>query len=148
MLIVLGIGVSLLIGSVLFYGMAVALLIRLVARLTPPGSTLWGFGKNVAVMMFVMLLTAVVHLIEIALWAGAVLLSGELSGFERAFYYSAGMYTTTGAGDVVLPEPWRLLGPLEAINGLLLFGLSTAVMFAVLGRLISNSPHEHRGGRT
>jgi hypothetical protein len=142
MLIVLGIGGSLLLGSVLSYGMAVVPLVRLVVRLTPPSSAPWGFWKGVAVMMFVTLVTAVVHLIQIALWAVAVLLCGEMADFERAFYYSAQAYTALGYGDVILSERWRLLGPLEAINGLLLFGLSTAVMFAVLSRLVTNALHE------
>ena len=51
---------------------------------------------------------------------------------------SAENYTALGYGDVVLSERWQLLGPLEAINGLLLFGLSTAVMFAIMSRLITH----------
>jgi hypothetical protein len=57
---------------------------------------------------------------------------------ERAFYFSAENYTALGYGDIMLSDRWRLLGPLEAINGLLLFGLSTAVMYAVMSRLITN----------
>jgi Ion channel len=56
-------------------------------------------------------------------------------------YFSAENYTALGYGDLVLAERWRLLGPLEAINGLLLIGLSTAGMFVVLNRLI---PHRLR----
>jgi hypothetical protein len=96
-----------------------------------------GFWKNVAVMLIVSLVTALVHLIQIALWAFALLMCGSISTFENAFYCSAQNYTALGYGDFVLPERWRLLGPLEAINGLLLFGLSTAVMFAVMSRLIA-----------
>jgi hypothetical protein len=66
---------------------------------------------------------------------------GEISTFEKAFYCSAENYTALGYGDIVLSERWRLLGPLEAINGLLLFGLSSAVMFAVMSRLITNRLH-------
>jgi hypothetical protein len=148
MLIVLGIGGGLLLGSVLSYAVAVLPLVRLVVRRTPPGSAPWGFWKSVAVMMSVTLLTAGVHLLHIALWAAAVLLCGQMPDFEQAFYYSAGTYTAMGTGDVVLPGPWRLLGPLEAINGLLLFGVSTAVMFAVLSRLVMNLLHERGGGTT
>jgi hypothetical protein len=67
-----------------------------------------------------------------------VVLSGEISTFEMAFYYSAQNYTALGYGDAILSERWRLLGPLEAINGLLLFGLSTALMFAIMSRLVMN----------
>ena len=98
-------------------------------------------------MMIVTLITAVTHLIEIALWAIVLLLCGEMATFETAFYVSAENYTALGYGDIVLSGRWRLLGPLEAVNGLLLFGLSTAVMFAVLNRLITNRlrhQHDHR----
>jgi hypothetical protein len=74
-------------------------------------------------MMIVTLITAVAHLIQIALWALVYLLYGEMATFETAFYFSAQNYTALGYGDVVLSQRWRLLGPLEAINGLLLFGL-------------------------
>jgi len=99
------------------------------------GRSLW---KNIAVMMIVTLLTAAGHLIQIALWAITLLMVGEMPTFAKAFYLSAENYTALGYGDIVLSDQWRLLGPLEAINGLLLFGLSTAVMFAILSRLIAS----------
>jgi hypothetical protein len=89
-------------------------------------------------MMIVTLITAATHLIEIALWAIVLLMCGEAATFETAFYISAQNYTALGYGDIPVPQQWRLLGPLEAINGLLLFGLSTAVMFAVLNRLVAH----------
>jgi hypothetical protein len=89
-------------------------------------------------MMVVTLVTAAAHVVQIALWAVALVMVGEVSAFEKAFYCSAENYTALGYGDIVLSERWHLLGPLEAINGLLLFGLSTAVMFAVMSRLITN----------
>ena len=100
-----------------------------------------GFWKNVTVMMIVSLVTALVHLSQIALWALAIRMCGETSTFENAFYCSAQNYTALGYGDFVLTEQWRLLGPLEAINGLLLFGLSTGVMFTIMSRLITNRLH-------
>jgi hypothetical protein len=132
------VGAGMFLGSVLTYGMAAALIVNLVVRLIRTGWTGPGFWKNVAIMMIVSLVTAAAHLIQIGLWAVAFLLVGEISTFEGAFYCSAENYTALGYGDIVLSERWRLLGPLEAINGLLLFGLSTALMFAVLSRLITN----------
>jgi hypothetical protein len=92
-------------------------------------------------MMVVTLTTGVMHLMEICLWAIVYLLCGEMTAFETAFYFSAQNYTALGYGDIVLAGRWRLLGPLEAINGLLLIGLSTAGIFVVLNRLI---PHRLR----
>jgi hypothetical protein len=96
-------------------------------------------------MMIVSLVTAAAHLLQIALWAVALLLLGEVSNFEQGFYCSAEHYTALGHGKVELSERWRLLGPLEAINGLLVFGLSTAVLFALMSRLITNRLHLQQG---
>ena len=133
--------------SLLCYAMTVAIIVGLVERVLGGGLGDPGFWKSVAVMMIVTLITAVAHLIQIALWALVYLLCGEMATFETAFYFSAQNYTALGYGDVVLSQRWRLLGPLEAINGLLLFGLSTAVLFAVLNRLMAHHfrhQHAHR----
>jgi hypothetical protein len=131
------VGVGVLLASMLCHGMATALLVRVVVRLDRSGYTGPGLWKNVAVMLIVTLITTGAHLSQIALWAVVFLVCGELSTLDRAFYFSAQNYTALGYGDIVLSERWRLLGPLEAINGLLLFGLSTATMFAVMSRLVT-----------
>jgi hypothetical protein len=127
--------------SLLSYGVAIALIVHLVARLIRSGFTGSGFWKNVAVMAIISLVTAAAHLTQVALWAVVLLIIGEMATFEEAFYLSAENYTALGYGDIALSERWRLLGPLEAVNGLLLFGLSTGVMFAVLSHLIANRLH-------
>ena len=137
MLLTLLVGVGVLLASLLSYGIATALIVDLLVRLIRSGYTGLVFWKNLAVMMVVALATAVAHLIQIALWAVALLMVGEISTFEKAIYCSAENYTALGYGDIILSERWRLLGPLEAINGLLLFGLSTALMFAVMNYLIT-----------
>ncbi|MBV8472563.1 MAG: two pore domain potassium channel family protein [Hyphomicrobiales bacterium] len=78
----------------------------------------------------------VAHLIEMALWAVLLVLCGEFQEFEIAFYHSAVNYSTLGYGDLVMTPSWRLLGPLEAVNGALMFGVSTAMVFAVIQRLV------------
>ena len=76
------------------------------------------------------------HLIEIAVWAGLFVICGEFTAFGAAFDHSAVNYTTLGYGDVVMTPSWRLLGPLEAADGMLMFGVTTAMIFAVIQRLI------------
>jgi hypothetical protein len=78
----------------------------------------------------------VAHLIEIAIWAILFLVCGEFSDFGAAYYHSAVNYTTLGYGDVIMTPSWRMLGPLEAANGMLMFGVSTAIIFAIIQRLI------------
>jgi len=138
MFLALLLGTGVFLATLVTYAVATALLVHLVVRLIRTGYTGLGFWKNVAVMTIVTLVTAAAHLTQIALWALAFLMVGELPTFEAAFYCSAENYTALGYGDVVLSGRWRLLGPLEAINGLLLFGLSKAVMFAVMSRLITS----------
>ena len=75
------------------------------------------------------------HLMEIALWAFALDICGAVADISAAIYSSAGSYTTVGS-DIVLPPRWKLLGPLEAVSGMLMFGLTTAFIFAVIQRLI------------
>jgi hypothetical protein len=147
MVLALLISSGVLLCSLLCYALATTTIVGLVVRVLPGDHGNLGFWKSVAVMMIVTLLTAVMHLIEIALWAVVLLLCGAMTTFETAFYFSAQNYTALGYGDIALSERWRLLGPLEAINGLLLFGLSTAVMFAVLNRLISNRLRRLHGPR-
>ena len=125
-------------GSLITYGITTAFIVQLVAGLIRSGYAGLSFSKNLAIVTVVMLATAAAHLVQIALWAVVLLLVGEVATIDRAFYVSAQNYTALGYGDILLSEQWRLLGPLEAINGLMSFGLSTAVMFAVMNRLITD----------
>jgi len=134
-------GTGLLLASLLSFAVAIAIVVSLMSQVIRTGYSGESFWKNVAIMIVITLVMAAMHLMEIALWATAFRASSAISTFEKAFYFSAQNYTTLGYGDIVLSDRWRLLGPLEAINGLLLFGLSTAVMFAALGRLVSGRLH-------
>jgi hypothetical protein len=134
-------GTGLLLASLLSFAVAIAIVVSLMSRVVRTRYSGEGFWKNVAIMIVITLVMAAAHLMEIVLWAAAFWASSEISTFEKAFYFSAQNYTTLGYGDIVLSDRWRLLGPLEAINGLLLFGLSTAVMFAALSRLVSGRLH-------
>ena len=78
----------------------------------------------------------VIHTIEIWLWAALYMYLGEFKEFGRALYFSTVTFTTLGYGDVTLSEKYRLLGSLEAVNGIILFGVSTAIAFAALRRAL------------
>jgi voltage-gated potassium channel Kch len=65
-----------------------------------------------------------------------------MRGFTTAAYFSAVTYTTTGYGDLVLPEEWRIVGAVEALTGILMCGLSTGMFFAVFSRTFKlDGPH-------
>jgi hypothetical protein len=74
------------------------------------------------------------HLIEITIWALFYFLKGAMPDLTSAAYFSAVTYTTTGYGDLVLPEAWRLVGAVEALTGIMMCGLSTGFFFAVVSR--------------
>ena len=74
-------------------------------------------------------------LLEMAVWAVGLMTIGEFHAFAPAFYHSAVNYTTLGYGDILMSPRWRLLGPLESTVGMLMFGLSTALLFAIIIRL-------------
>lgn len=78
-------------------------------------------------------LLLLLHLAEALVWALFMVLIGALPSVEAAAYFSLTSYTTVGYGDVLLPERWRLLGPIEAAVGILMLGWSTGILVAVIG---------------
>src|SRR5680860_190573 len=70
--------------------------------------------------------------IEVWTWAMLYLALGALRSLEQAVYFSTVTFTTLGFGDITLDETWRLLSSFEAANGLLMFGWSTALIFAAV----------------
>jgi hypothetical protein len=74
----------------------------------------------------------VAHIAEASMWAAFFWKSGHLASFSDGWYFAGVSHTALGYGDVVLQKPWRGLGPICAINGLLTFGCSTASLFLVL----------------
>jgi hypothetical protein len=106
------------------------------------------FWRNVTVTIGVHLILLTALLAQVAVWAGAFLLCGALPDYATAFYHSAVNFTTLGYGDIVMPPVWRLLGPLEAANGVLMFGLSASAIFAVTNRLLEvRLERQHPGPR-
>ena len=77
----------------------------------------------------------ILHGLEILLWA-SFYRTRCFPSWELAFYFSASSYSTVGYGDLILPSNWRLLGPLEAITGVLMCGISVSVLFALVTRLL------------
>lgn len=82
-------------------------------------------------------MTILLHFVQILLWTVFYRFRCFRS-WEACFYFSAASYSTVGYGDVVLPPVWRLLGPVEAIMGVLMCGISVSVLFAIATRLIGN----------
>ena len=94
------------------------------------------FSSDLAIVITATQLALLAHLVEITIWAAVLELCGEFISFAAAFYHSAMNYTSLGYGDVVMSASWKLLGPLEAANGMLMFGISTAMIFTIIQRLV------------
>lgn len=77
----------------------------------------------------------VLHLVEMAVWAAAYTATGVFADFDTSLYYSLKSYTTVGYGDVLPPNSWRLLGPIEAAVGVLMLGWSTSIIVATVQRI-------------
>jgi hypothetical protein len=77
------------------------------------------------------------NIVQIVLWAGLYRVFGAVRDFEEALYFSGVTFTSLGYGDVVLQGRIRLLAPLQAANGLMMFGVTTAVFIAAVERSIA-----------
>jgi hypothetical protein len=83
------------------------------------------------------------HLVQIAIWALAYIWIEALPEPMIAFYFSAVTYTTVGYGDVLLPDRWHMLAGVEGLTGILMAGWSTAILFAILHRLLLPAEQTH-----
>jgi hypothetical protein len=97
-----------------------------------------GFRPVTLLVMGLTCWLLLIHLVEIAVWGLFYFWQGCLPDFETALYFSGVTYTTVGYGDLVLPKPWRMLAPVEAMTGILMCGLSTGLFFALVSRWHSN----------
>ena len=87
--------------------------------------SLW---RTIWVVNGVMVILVAGNVLQVAIWALLFRLLGEFSDIGEAFYHSAVNFSTLGYGDIVMSERQKILGPLEAINGVLMIGVSTAAL--------------------
>jgi len=126
----------------------VAVMATILVQALPLGGTIWfvrkqrmlgrtgrSFWIDTGIVTLAILLALMSHLVEILLWAIVFQLCREFPDIGTAYYHSAVNFTTLGYGDVVLSSSWRLLGPLEAADGMLMFGVSAAMIFALIQKL-------------
>lgn len=83
---------------------------------------------DVGTLSIIMIILMLGNFMQVVLWAGLFVYLNEFSLFSDAVYHSAVNFATLGYGDVVMSDKHKLLGPLEAANGAIMFGVSTAIM--------------------
>jgi len=117
--------------------LVILLVIRhLLARLDRYGAH-QGYGAGLQVLGIVLSGLFLGHLLQFATWALLFMWLGEFTEFNTAFYHSAVNFASLGYGDIVMSEKWRLLGALEATNGVLMLGLSAGSILAVMRSVLS-----------
>jgi len=122
--------------TILIHALAVMAVVNVVRRERRLGRTGSSFWIDFGILAVAVSCAFIAHLLEIALWALLFMICGEFSAFGNAFGHSAVSYTTLGNDNVIMSSSWRLLGPLAAANGALMFGVSTAMIFTVVQRLV------------
>jgi hypothetical protein len=122
--------------TILIHALALNAAVRFVRHEKQVGRAGENFWSDLVIVVPTMSIALVAHLIEIMLWAVLFRICGEFPDLGTAYYHSATNYTTLGYGDLIMSPSWRLLGPMEAADGMLMFGVSTAIIFAVIQRLI------------
>jgi hypothetical protein len=88
--------------------------------------------RVVAVMIATVAVLMAAHTLEIAIWAAGYMLVDAVAEDADRLYFAWVNFSTLGYGDITPRPRWRLLGPMTAMNGIILFGWSTAVLFEVL----------------
>lgn len=95
-------------------------------------------GSTILTLSLVMLFMLFGNFLQMSIWAGLYVVLGEFETFAQALYFSGVTFSTLGYGDLVLSPPRQLLSALEATNGILMFGVSTAVLTAALGDVLKH----------
>ena len=125
--------------NIAIHGLVMATVVQLASRIARPRDPV----RQSMQMTVVMIATAsiatvpvlmVAHFSEVMVWSLAYVIVDAAPAGADPVYFAFVNYTTLGYGDVIPVERWRLLGPITAMNGVLLFGWSTAVIFEVLRR--------------
>ena len=92
------------------------------------------------------LLATTLHAIEATIWATAYRSIGALPDYRSAMLYSLNAMTSYGHTSLQLEDRWHLMGAIQALNGSLLFGLSTAFLFGIIARVFSSFDDRHEHG--
>ena len=125
-------GSTLLIVNLGIQVIAVTILIRYITGLLRDSTSTTADAAVLTVVMTVLLLG---HLFQFTTWALLFIWLNEFQDFATAFYHSTVNFTSLGYGDIVMSEERRLLGALEAANGVLMFGLSGGTILTVMNWL-------------
>lgn len=120
--------------NLIIHAVLLAAVVRTVRRLSVRDSVVPAFLQYTVVIVATGTLLVAGHFSEVVLWAFTYGLVGAAPPGSDLVYFAFGNYTTLGYGEILLVAQWRLLGPMTALNGIMLIGWSTALIIEVLRR--------------
>lgn len=130
-------GFLLLVFSIFVHAYATRFVMKLVNKKVLSGN--FTFRNKEMWISFIVLIMFIASFVEVLAWAFTFMALGTISDIEEAIYFSIVTFTTLGYGDITLSETYRLLASVEAANGIIIFGWSTAITMAVVQKLYFNS---------
>ena len=142
MLLQVIISLGIIVLTIFIHGLGTAWGLNYVYKRDKFKNQVFGFNTSMRVLSFTAVFLMILHYIDIVIWAAAYLVIPQvrqLASWEEATYFSMVTYTTLGYGDITLSPVWRIMSGFEAMNGILLFGWSTAMFFSVAQRVMAQS---------
>jgi hypothetical protein len=145
------VGTAISVCNIAIHALVMATAVHMSSRIAGAKDTVRQSRRSTTVMIAIVSIATVpvlmvAHFLEVMVWSLAYAIVGAAPAGADPVYFAFVNYTTLGYGDVTPVERWRLLGPITAMNGVLLFGWSTAVIFEVLRRTARRGDERH--GRT
>jgi hypothetical protein len=125
--------------NLIIHAVLLAVIVRIVRGLSARGSGDSPVMLDSMVIVATGILLVAGHLLEVLVWAATYALVGAAPPGTDLVYFAFSNYTTLGYGDVLPLPHWRLLAPMTALNGILLIGWSTALIFTILRRSVPNT---------
>ena len=131
----IGIGCGMLVVTTIVHAAAMDLAVQALKRVHVERWAAKTRVTRVTVVGALALVMFLASMVEAGLWGATYLAVGAFAEVEKAMYFSAVTYTTLGFGDVTLGAEWRTLSAIEAANGILMFGWTTALLASTVQKV-------------
>jgi hypothetical protein len=132
MLIALSVGVPIMLVCLAIQAGLTGVAFKYYLRHIPVVGAHLSMWRNIRLLMAVLLILMLGNVLQIATWGLLFLAMGEFTEFSEAVYHAAVNYSSLGYGDIVMSDSWKILGPLEAVNGVLMCGMTAGVLMGIL----------------
>lgn len=110
--------------------------VRHYVRQTDRLGDLGGFFASTRPLLSAMIIMMTGNFVQILLWGTLFVILNEFADYHVAMYHSAVNFASLGYGDIVMSDQWKMLGALEAVGGVLMLGMTSAALMAILSQLI------------